>query len=58
MRRILIENARRKHAARHGGNQRRVDLQEIEIASEVNDDELLSLNDALEYSRRRTKRRR
>jgi RNA polymerase sigma factor (TIGR02999 family) len=48
MRRILIENARRKRAVRHGGNQQRVDIQEIEIASEVNDDELLALNDALE----------
>ena len=47
MRRILIENARRKHAARHGGDQRRVDIQEIEIASEVKGDELLVLDEAL-----------
>src|SRR5438128_2249641 len=31
MRRILIENARRKRAMRHGGNQQRVDVSEIEI---------------------------
>lgn len=45
MRRILIENARRKQAARHGGDQRRVDVQEI--ASAVKDDALLALNEAL-----------
>src|SRR5215813_9786098 len=32
MRRILIENARRKHAARHGGGQARLDINDIEIA--------------------------
>lgn len=48
MRRILIENARRKAAARHGGGQQRVDIQEIEIAVEAADDELLALNDALD----------
>ena len=48
MRRILIESARRKAAQRHGGDQQRVDIQEIEIASEVKPDELLALNDALD----------
>src|SRR5512132_1114023 len=33
MRRILIENARRKHALRHGGGQQRVDIQDIELAA-------------------------
>src|SRR5437667_6508980 len=32
MRRILIENARRKRALRHGGGQQRLDVQELEIA--------------------------
>src|SRR5215471_891604 len=32
MRRILIENARRKAAARHGGGQARLDINQIEIA--------------------------
>src|ERR1041384_2955640 len=31
MRRILIENARRKRAARHGGGQARFDIAELEI---------------------------
>ena len=48
MRRILIENARRKGARRHGGDQQRVDVQDIEIAAEVKADELLALNDALD----------
>ena len=48
MRRILIENARRKRTPLHGGNQRRVDIQEVEIAMHVQPDELLALNDALD----------
>ena len=49
MRRILIERARRKLAARHGGGQERLDVDEIEIAAPVeNDDELLAVHEALE----------
>jgi RNA polymerase sigma factor (TIGR02999 family) len=48
MRRILIDNARRKQAARHGGGQQRADLNEIDIAATVADEELLSVNEALE----------
>jgi RNA polymerase sigma factor (TIGR02999 family) len=49
MRRILIERARRKLAARHGGGQQRLDVDEIEIAAPVqNDNELLAVNDALD----------
>jgi len=48
MRRILIENARRKAAARHGGGQARLDINQIEIATTAPDDELLAVNDALE----------
>src|SRR6266545_2949374 len=33
MRRILIENARRKHAVRHGGGHAKLDINEIEIAA-------------------------
>ncbi|PYJ79718.1 MAG: RNA polymerase subunit sigma, partial [Verrucomicrobia bacterium] len=33
MRRILIDNARRKRAQRHGGGQRRVDVQDVEISA-------------------------
>ena len=48
MRRILIENARRKRAARHGGGQTRLDINEIEIATDAPDDELLAVSDTLE----------
>lgn len=48
MRRILIENARRKRALRHGGGQARLDINEIEIAATGKDDELLAVSDALE----------
>ena len=33
MQRILIDNARRKHALRHGGGQARVDVEETSIAA-------------------------
>lgn len=48
MRRILIDNARRKRALRHGGGQRPVDIQEVEIAAAMKEDELLAMDDALE----------
>ena len=48
MRRILVENGRRKRAARHGGGQAKLDIQEIELAAPAPDDELLAVNDALE----------
>jgi RNA polymerase sigma factor (TIGR02999 family) len=48
MRRILIERARRKRALRHGGGQQRVDVQEVEIASPSDDDQLMAVNEALD----------
>lgn len=48
MRRILIENARRKLAIRHGGGLARLDADELEIAAAVQDEELLEVNEALE----------
>ncbi len=49
MRRILVDNARRKKALRHGGGQAgRVDPAEVELPSPMPDDELLSLDAALE----------
>jgi RNA polymerase sigma factor (TIGR02999 family) len=47
MRRILIENARRKRAARHGGGRTRVDLDEADLVSQAEPQELLDLDDAL-----------
>lgn len=49
MRRILIERARRRLAAKRGGGTAPVDLDEIEIPSPVaDDDQLLAVNEALE----------
>ena len=48
MRRILIDRARRKLAARHGGGQQRLDVDEIEIAAPARDDELLAVHEALD----------
>jgi RNA polymerase sigma factor (TIGR02999 family) len=47
MRRILIENARRKRTERHGGGRTRVDLEEADLVSRSGPDELLDLDDAL-----------
>jgi RNA polymerase sigma factor (TIGR02999 family) len=48
MRRILVENARRKAALRHGGGQHRLALEDLVVAAEAKDDELLALNEVLE----------
>ena len=48
MRRILIDKARRKKAIRHGGDQQRVDIQEVDLTSSPDDDQLLAVNDALD----------
>jgi RNA polymerase sigma factor (TIGR02999 family) len=48
MRQILVDQARRKSARRHGGGQDRVDADEIDIAVDVPADDLLALNRALE----------
>jgi RNA polymerase sigma factor (TIGR02999 family) len=49
MRRILIDNARRKRALRHGGGQQRVDMDGLpEIAAPCDDEEILAVNDALD----------
>ena len=48
MRRILIERARRKLAARHGAGAEHVDADDIEIAAPSKDDELLAVHEALD----------
>lgn len=49
MRRILIDNARRKKALRHGGGWVRLDLDSLELANALDDDQLLAVHDALEH---------
>lgn len=48
MRRILIDNARRRQTLRHGGGAQRVNLDALELAANLDDDLLLALSDALE----------
>jgi RNA polymerase sigma factor (TIGR02999 family) len=48
MRRILIDRARRKRAVRHGGGQKRVDIQEVDLAAPAADDQLLAVDEALD----------
>jgi len=50
MRRILIDNARRKNALRHGGQAERVDfdLDSLELAAGMDDGQLLALHEALD----------
>jgi RNA polymerase sigma factor (TIGR02999 family) len=47
MRRILVEQARRKHRVRHGGGRKRVDLEQL-AAADHGDGDLLALDEALE----------
>ncbi len=48
MRRILIDRARRRHAIRHGGAQQRVDIEELDLACPIPDDQLLAVDEALD----------
>jgi len=48
MRRILIDNARRKNAQKRGAGSERVDLYAVELATNTDDTLLLRINDALE----------
>src|SRR5262245_14617020 len=47
MRRILVENARRKASLKHGGEQQRVDLDSACLVSEPPSLDLLALDEAL-----------
>jgi RNA polymerase sigma factor (TIGR02999 family) len=48
MRRILIDRARRKLRIRHGGSLERVDLDEQEIATPGDDEQLVAVHEALD----------
>jgi RNA polymerase sigma factor (TIGR02999 family) len=47
MRRILVENARRKGRTKHGGGRQRIDLDAVPVAIEMPADHLLLLDEAL-----------
>src|SRR6516165_3844332 len=48
MRRILVENARRKLRPKHGGNQERVELNESVIELAAEDEKVLQVHEALD----------
>jgi len=48
MRRILVDNARRKKALKRGGDQEKVEFNELNIVAETEDDELLAIHEALD----------
>lgn len=47
MRRILIENARRKSRLKRGGNQLRLDIEQVELAATTPDEKVLLIDEAL-----------
>ena len=47
MRRILVEQARRKQRIRHGGDQHRVDVDDVDLAIEVPVEDVLAVDQAL-----------
>lgn len=48
MRRILVENARRRQALRRGGDRKKIDLEVLQPAAPSISDDLLALDEALE----------
>jgi RNA polymerase sigma factor (TIGR02999 family) len=48
MRRILIESARRKSRLKHGGDQERMNIEDLELGDSPPDDKVLLINEALE----------
>jgi RNA polymerase sigma factor (TIGR02999 family) len=46
MRRILVDNARRKGRLKRGGGRRRIDLDKVSLAVETSADDLLALDEA------------
>lgn len=47
MRRVLVENARRKKRLRHGGGQERLDLEALDLPAPIQEDKILQVNQAL-----------
>jgi RNA polymerase sigma factor (TIGR02999 family) len=48
MRRLLVENARRKHCLKRGGDRQRVDLEQVPSMSDAPSKDLLALDEALD----------
>lgn len=52
MRRILVENARRKKRLKHGGDRKRVELELVDLPTHMTSEDLLALDEALEELKR------
>lgn len=48
MRRILVEHARRKSRLKHGGNQQRLNIDQLELADSDKEESILLVDEALE----------
>nr|WP_113958613.1 sigma-70 family RNA polymerase sigma factor [Roseimicrobium gellanilyticum]RBP44184.1 RNA polymerase ECF family sigma subunit [Roseimicrobium gellanilyticum] len=48
MRRILVDRARKRHAQRRGAGSEHVDVDDVEVAAPVKDEELLAVHEALD----------
>jgi len=48
MRRILVENARRKSRLKRGGGQIRLEIEELDLVATTPDDKILLMDEALE----------
>ncbi len=48
IRRILVENARRKRRPKHGGHLERVDVEPVNVACALPDDQILAVDEALD----------
>jgi len=51
MRRILVDNARRKQSLKHGGGREREELHDVEAENGQSKDDILAINEALEKFR-------
>jgi RNA polymerase sigma factor (TIGR02999 family) len=51
MRRILVENARRKSRLKRGGGQVRLDIDDLDLVATTPDDKVLLMDEALEQLR-------
>jgi RNA polymerase sigma factor (TIGR02999 family) len=57
MRQILVDQARRKGALKHGGDRKRTDIEGLSIAIPGPTTDILALNDALEVLEREDRRK-
>ena len=48
MRRILVDNARRKQSVKHGGAMQRADWSSLDLAAEAPDEQVLAVHEALD----------